>query len=176
MAVIHAHNFSLVWLKRDLRLRDHEPLCKAIALKQPLIIAYIIEPMMLNDPHMQVCHWRFIYQSLQDLNEQLAPINTKVYVYKGDAATVLHELQNVGLLHIFSHQEIGLKHTYDRDMAVQDWCHVHNIHWHQANYGAVSRPLSHRKNWRRLWRHRISSAVQDPDLRFATFNDVIIQS
>ena len=58
---------NLVWLKRDLRLRDHAPLLEATHSGHPVLLLYVIEPLALEDPHMDIRHWRFIWQSLEDL-------------------------------------------------------------------------------------------------------------
>ena len=156
--------FSLVWLKRDLRLRDHQPLCDAIAHGSPIIIAYVIEPIVVNDPHMDIRHWRFITESLADLHQQLAPYNCKIHIFKGNMLTVVDALAKQGLSHIFSHQEIGLKASYTRDIALLDWCNKHQLVWQESPYSAVKRPLAYRYAWRKHWYTQISAAVADPNL------------
>ena len=71
---------SLVWFKRDLRLRDHTALSEAIARGKPIVLLYIFEPILLKDPHYDERHWRFIWQSLTDLNHQLSAVNTRVLI------------------------------------------------------------------------------------------------
>lgn len=51
---------NIVWLKRDLRLTDHVPLLHASQSSDPLVLLYIIEPILVNDPHYDSRHWRFI--------------------------------------------------------------------------------------------------------------------
>ena len=80
---------SVVWFKRDLRLSDHAPLQAACASGRPVILLYIVEPMLLNDPHYSERHWRFIWQSLEQINAQLRPLNTQLYTVQGDALSVL---------------------------------------------------------------------------------------
>lgn len=166
--------FSLVWLKRDLRLRDHKPLCDAIALGQPIVIAFVFETLMLNDSHMDERHWRFIYESIVDMNEQLAIYNGSIILVSGDILLIMDELRTQGLSHIFSHQEIGLKHTYIRDLALKKWCVEHNVDWIESPYNAVKRPLSHRYSWRKHWYERISEPVNDPVLLNIQFHPISI--
>lgn len=168
--------FSLVWLKRDLRLRDHKPLCDAIALGNPIIIAYIIEPCMMKDKHMEARHWRFIYESIIDMNEQLASFNGNVRMLSGEMLEVCNELLNHGLTHIFSHQEIGLQHTYDRDLRLQDWCIKHKVKWLESPYNAVKRPLNNRYAWRKHWYQRIAEPVDDPVLSDIKFYRILLNS
>jgi deoxyribodipyrimidine photo-lyase len=156
--------FSLVWLKRDLRLRDHQPLCRAIALGKPLVLAYIFEPIQINDPHMTVRHWRFICQSIADMNAQLKVFNCKITLFKDDILEVMTNLKQMGLSHIFSHQEIGLEHTYLRDKKLASWCEHHHVTWQESSYSAITRPLNNRYKWRKHWYQTICALVDDPSL------------
>lgn len=162
-------SLSVVWLKRDLRLRDHAPLVEASRSGQTVLLLFMVEPIMLEDPHMDIRHWRFIYQSLSDLNQQLAPYQAKVKMLKGHAVEILQHLTSLGMSQLYSHQEIGLAHTYTRDQQVYKWCKHNDVVWQEFAYGAVKRPLSHRFNWRKHWQARIDSATEDPDLNRITW-------
>ena len=83
---------NIVWFKRDLRLVDHGPLAAAIDQGEPLLLLYIIEPMLIADAHYRGRHWHFIAQSLNDLNTQLRPYGTAVQVLEGEAETLLSAL------------------------------------------------------------------------------------
>ena len=77
----HVDSVTVMWFKRDLRLRDNAALKIAIEQASPLALIYIVEPIMIDDPHMDIRHWRFIYQSIKDLNEQLAEFNTSITLF-----------------------------------------------------------------------------------------------
>ena len=62
---------NVVWFKRDLRLRDHAALTEACQQSLPILPVYCMEPGLLDDVHYSLRHWRFIWQSIADLNEQL---------------------------------------------------------------------------------------------------------
>ncbi|MFT6270053.1 MAG: deoxyribodipyrimidine photo-lyase [Alphaproteobacteria bacterium] len=164
LAVSNIQPFSLVWLKRDLRLRDHKPLCDAIALGNPIVIGYIIEPLQLSDPHMDTRHWRFICQSISDLNDQLSPFDTAISIFQEDMINVVEALADKGLSHIFSHQEVGLESSYQRDIKLAPWCKQNDVRWEESSYNAVKRPLHHRYAWRKHWYKQISASVLDPVL------------
>ena len=76
---------AVVWLKRDLRLTDHQPLQAAVATGLPVLLLYCFEPMLLSDPHYSARHWRFVRESLQDLQQRL-PVGS-LYVIKQDVLT-----------------------------------------------------------------------------------------
>jgi len=157
-------DFSVVWLKRDFRLRDHAPLCAAINREKPVLLLYIVEPEMLDDPHMDIRHWRFIFQSISDMNEQLRPYHGNVEILSGTALHVFTALKEIGTFTLYSHQEIGLEHTFQRDIKVSSWCKLHQIHWHEYETGAVKRPLTHRFSWRKHWHESMFAPIQDPQL------------
>ncbi|MGQ8363667.1 deoxyribodipyrimidine photo-lyase/cryptochrome family protein [Glaciecola sp. 1036] len=159
--------FSVVWFKRDLRLLDHEPLFNAIKLQKPILLVYLVEPLLLEDPHMDIRHWRFIYQSLKDLNSQLQAFNTSILIVKQNAENLFSCLHRLGMRWLFSYQETGTLNTFQRDKAVATLCNQLNIKWQESDYGAVRRRLSNRNDWRKYRVKTLSTATNDPDLQQA---------
>ena len=56
----------LVWLKRDLRCDDHEPLTTAATLGS-IVVLYVYEPEIYGAPEFDPAHHRFIDESLAEL-------------------------------------------------------------------------------------------------------------
>ena len=79
---------QVVWFKRDLRLEDHAPLAAA-ANGKPTLLLYVFEPELMNDPHYSERHWRFVTQSLLEMNSRLEPLNQRVYILQGSMLEVL---------------------------------------------------------------------------------------
>jgi len=170
---------ALVWFKRDLRLRDHKPLKHAVETGLPLILAYIVEPAIVQDPHMQARHWRFIFESIDDLNSQLMEFNQHIQVLYGDVADIVNSLAvKYPKLHIFSFEEVGLRHTYDRDRQLRKICDKRGINWQEFASGAVIRGLGHRRGWNRHWLEVMSQSTDDPQFkrRIDHSNDAFSQS
>ncbi|MDY0205320.1 MAG: deoxyribodipyrimidine photo-lyase [Pseudomonas sp.] len=154
---------AVVWLKRDLRLSDHQPLADAAASGLPVVLLYCFEPMLLSDPHYSARHWRFIRESLQDLQQRL-PIGS-LYVIKQDVLSTLEQLhQRFGVAQLFAHQEVGLDNTFARDQTVQVWCNQHRVTWQEAPYAAVVRGLSQRDNWDQHWKKVMRTPLAEVDL------------
>ena len=154
---------ALVWLKRDLRLSDHQPLLEAAASGLPVLLLYCFEPEQIQDPHYSARHWRFIRQALQDLQRRL-PVGS-LYVIKQDVLTTLAQLQQqFGIAQLFSHQEVGLHSTFVRDKAVQAWCDQQGISWRQAPYAAVVRGLAQREGWDKYWQQVMAAPLANVDL------------
>lgn len=143
---------NVVWLKRDLRLTDHQPLTQALSSKHPTVLLYIVEPLLLNNPHYSERHWRFIWQSLQDMNETLKAYGHRITVLFGDALACFQSIQMQYQINaVFSHQEIGLNCIFERDKQIADWLHEQNITWFEFEHGAVIRGAKDRQGWDKHW-------------------------
>ncbi|HMS03340.1 MAG TPA: deoxyribodipyrimidine photo-lyase, partial [Gemmatimonadaceae bacterium] len=62
---------QVVWFKRDLRIRDHAPLCAA-AEAGPVVALYVYEPALLTAPDFDGAHLRQINAALSELADALA--------------------------------------------------------------------------------------------------------
>ena len=143
---------NVVWFKRDLRLSDHQPLRNAIDAGLPIILLYIFEPMLLKDAHYHERHWRFVTESLTDMNLQLKQHGAKVSVAHDSAKNVFAKLSNEFNIHsVYSHQEVGLANTFERDILLKNWFKKNNITWHESEYAAVIRGIKNRETWDKHW-------------------------
>ncbi len=159
---------NLVWFKRDLRLTDHGPLSAALNHPQPLLLLYIIEPKLVRDPHYDLHHWRFIWQSIEDINQQLAAHGGKLHVLEGDALTVLQQLHAaLPIRQMLSHEETGLEITFGRDKAIASWCKQNDIDWFEFPTGAVIRGAKDRQTWDKHWHKMMRATPFYCDLRLA---------
>ena len=121
---------AIVWFKRDLRFTDHAPLYYAQQQALPVLLIYCFEPSVMQYADSDVRHWRFIYQSLQEMQTKLVQVNAKLYIFHEEAISVFQQLTTAfNIKSIFSHQETGNKITYDRDIAVQQFCQQNAIEW-----------------------------------------------
>lgn len=161
---------NVVLLKRDLRLRDHEPLVHAAQTGLPTLLLFCFEPSLINDPHYSDRHWRFIWQSLQDLNAQLKPYQTRVLIRYGEVIDVCRQIQqSYRIAHLFSHLEVGIDTTFARDKALKCYVQQANINWHESAYGNVQRNLSDRRDWQTNWQQVYQQATMDVDLAAINF-------
>ena len=121
-------SINIVWFKRDLRFTDHEPLYTAHQQALPILLIYFFEPLVMAYPDSDVRHWRFIYESLQEMQLKLKDLNAQLYIFHNEVEVVLHELQKTyDIKNIFSHVEVGNKITYDRDISIKNFCVKNNI-------------------------------------------------
>jgi len=163
---------NIVWLKRDLRLSDHEPLTQALE-SGSTIIYYAFEPLLVEDEHYDERHWRFVWQSLQDINNQLASFNSQIYIHYGDAIDGLQKInQYFKVKNLYSHEEIGLLSTFQRDKAVKSWCLNNNISWYETALAGVIRGKKNRIDWDKNWLEIMTSPLSQPTLSATTLVDI----
>ena len=87
----------------------------------PILLLYIFDSFIWADPNYSERHLRFVKESLNDLNEQLRNLCTggnppQISIFQGktvDIFTQINAIKNISK--IFSHEETGLKITYDCD-------------------------------------------------------------
>ena len=113
---------------------------------------YIFEPSLINDRHTDERHWRFIQQSLSDIEKILAKQNKQISIACGEADQIFSELINqYEITNVFSHEETGLKLTYERDKKLKNFFNAKKIQWHEYQTNAVIRGLNNRKTWEKNW-------------------------
>ena len=146
------NKINIVWLKRDLRLQDHEPIYKAQQEDLPFILLYIFEPSLIKDPHYDKRHWRFIQESLEDIQTELTKNQKKLSIAYGESLDIFRELSTLyDIRNVYSHEETGLDITFTRDKNVANFFKIHNIIWMESQSNAVIRGLQDRKTWDKEW-------------------------
>ena len=73
----------IVWFKRDLRVRDHQPLYEAArqGLALPL---YVVEPSVVTADDFGTRHWEFVRSSLVELRDTLIGLGQPLIVRTGE--------------------------------------------------------------------------------------------
>lgn len=165
---------DVIWFKRDLRLRDHLPLYNVMNNPRPVLLLYVFEPAVIADPHYSERHWRFVYQSLMDLQAQLQSFNTQILIWHTDIFTALEQIsQDYQIINLLSHEEIGLDVTYQRDKSLRSYLQQQGISWSEFPYSVVRRGLHHRRDWGKYWQKEIETPCADANLASIEFVNVV---
>lgn len=143
---------KVVWLKRDLRLHDHEALFRAIATKEKVLLLYILEPSLQQDIHYSARHFQFIKQSLVELQHDLLPFHTQILIVEEEATFVFEKLiELTAITGVYSHQETGIQRTFHRDIEVSELLRTNGIPWFEYITNGVIRGLRNRQTWKEDW-------------------------
>ena len=178
--ILNKTAINIVWFKRDLRFSDNEALFNAHHSGLPLLLIYCFEPSVMKYDDSDARHWRFIYESLQDLQKKLDVNGRKIYFFQSEVAAVFSSLlEYFDIKTVFSHQEIGNKITYDRDVAMQDFFQKNNIVWNEFQMHGVIRKLKSRQHWDKLWENVMRDTpkiLKETDLNLIQLNSDYYES
>ena len=164
---------NIVWFKRDLRFTDHEPLFLAQTENTPTLLLYFFEPTVMNYADSDVRHWRFIHESLQELNSKLKPFSTEIFIFHNEVQEVFEKLTTLyEIKTVFSHQEIGNKITFGRDISMQNFFDSKKVVWKQSQMHGVIRKLKSRKDWEKRWKEVMQSDAKVIDLNTFQFESL----
>lgn len=162
-----------MWFKRDLRFTDHEPLFRAQQQNIPLLLVYFFEPSIMEHDDSDVRHWRFVYESLKEMQSKLKQIGAHIYYFHNEVQRVFEHLSSIyEIKTVFSHQEIGTKITFDRDIAMQSFFDNHSILWKQSQLHGVIRKLKSRQGWDERWEKVMRDAPKMIDLNTIKFESL----
>ncbi len=146
---------QLVWFKKDLRTIDHAPLASAAGAGAVLCV-YVVEPEQLQADDADERHWRFLRQSLEQLDQRLRQLGSRLPVLKGELPGVFSELhQRFGISKIWCHEETGNCLSYQRDRRVRAWCRTAGVPLQEIPQTGVVRRLRSRDGWSSIWRERM---------------------
>ncbi len=155
---------NLVWFKKDLRLTDHAPLQQACREGLPVLLLQVFEPSLMQSPDSDARHWRFIYESVQDIQQRLQARGLRLYSFYGEVRDILDALREQFTIRIlFSHEETGNALSYQRDKAMAQYCRRHDIRWVEAPTNGVIRGRNHRKGWADAWMKTMTDNTAEPD-------------
>lgn len=171
---------NIVWLKRDLRLSDHEPLALANANGLYTILLYIFEPSLMQYADSSHRHQQFVWQSLMDMNKKLKNFSGKennIFIANNEAIDVFYFLENeFDIKHVFSHQEIGNNLSYTRDKQLDEWFKQNNITWTECKRDGIIRGQKYRPtDWNKKWMETMNALQFGFDLNLFIPNDRILK-
>ena len=141
---------TVVWFKRDLRVRDHAPLADAVS-DGCVLPLYIHEPLLAAAADFAPQHAGFIAECLDSLHNELMARGVPLIQLTGTAVDVLESIwRSISFTVLRSHQETGNWLSYERDKAVAAWCRHRNVRWIQTPQNGVIRGSAQyraSKNW-----------------------------
>jgi len=156
---------NIVWFKRDLRLSDHRPLREASEARLPVMLIYIFEPELLSAPDYDIRHFRFIRQSLENMNRKLTPHGGRVNILFSDPESVFDYIsQNFAINTVLSYRETGNLLTYERDKRMARALKTKGITWIEYQQSNIRRGRVDRSRWQEQWHDTVNSQPDNPDL------------
>lgn len=152
---------NVVWFKRDLRIHDNLAL-KVASQKGNTIPLYILEPELWCQPDMSFRHYKFLCESIEDLNSTLKELGQELIIRVGNVVDILNEInEKYNIEAVYSHQETWNDWTYKRDLKVKKFLKEKNIIWHEYKQNGVTRCLKTRDGWSYSWYQHMNKRLVD---------------
>lgn len=143
---------NVVWLKKDLRTQDHAPLYYAEKHKLPYLIVYIFDEDLIIHDDTSLRHLQFIYHSLKELKSHFINYNHELFIAKGKSTEVFKSIiSQYEVKTVYSHQEIGIQKSWNRDKAVIELFNSYGVVWKEEKKDGIVRGLKNRSDWDKLW-------------------------
>ncbi|XP_052894924.1 cryptochrome-2 [Anopheles moucheti] len=134
------------WFRKGLRIHDNPALSVAVDKVRENPTKYALRPVFVLDPGIRQWlrvgpnRWRFLQQTLANLDENLRSINSRLYVVRGNPVEVFPRLfveWNVSLLTF----EYDIEpYAVTRDNTVQDQAKKHNVKIHMEKSHTIFDP------------------------------------
>ena len=80
------------WFRKGLRLHDNPALVAAIHSNLELYPVFILDPWFVKNAKVGQNRWRFLQQSLADLDSQLRDLGTRLFVLRGSPETTFKDI------------------------------------------------------------------------------------
>lgn len=122
-------NHSIVWLRRDLRLFDHTALAHALENSRSVSLIFIFDPTILKKLPANDRRLTFIWESLEDIDQQLRSYRRAVvHKFHAQPETLLPELcRTNGIDALFFNHDYEPA-AIDRDETIRRLCHAMGVH------------------------------------------------
>jgi deoxyribodipyrimidine photo-lyase len=143
---------NVVWMKRDIRSKDHAPLFHAESQDLPYLVLYIFDEAAINHADTSLRHLQFQWHSLLDLQTSLKYAQFTVSVCYGQTKHIFESItQEFDVVHVYSYQESGIRLTFDIDVSLKKLFCKKNITWQEYQRDGILRGIKNRSTWDKAW-------------------------
>lgn len=152
----------VVWLKRDLRIAHHGALAEAGRFGDPILLLWIYDDFLKHDVRHSERHLHFQWQSIAEMQVQLAKMGSRILCVAGDALSVFQRLcAQYTVLSVHSHCETGTLNTWERDRRVAAWLQQQGVPWFEVPVYGVQRKGLQKATWHTQWFAHMQQPLPD---------------
>ncbi|GLH04461.1 Cryptochrome 2 transcript variant e [Gryllus bimaculatus] len=83
------------WFRKGLRLHDNPSLREGLKGASTFRCIFILDPWFAGSSNVGINKWRFLLQCLEDLDQSLRKLNSRLFVVRGQPADALPKLFKV---------------------------------------------------------------------------------
>ena len=154
---------DVLWFKKDLRVKDHQPLLEAAKSDNRLLCLFLVEPSRLELEDTDHIHIDWELDNAEELEKSLRKIGSNLHIKFENVVTAMQNIHDeYGISRILSHQETGNSWSFDRDIQVKEWCNLNGVQWLEFPNNGVIRGLTDRDLWKNKRDSRMRVVLEEP--------------
>ena len=115
------------WFRKGLRLHDNPALVKALEKCSQIYPVFVWDPYFARNDFAGPNRWRFLVESLKDLDTSLRKLNSRLFVLKGNPKEVLPKAFKDWNVNFISYEEDTEPYAKIRDNLILEHCKKHHI-------------------------------------------------
>lgn len=157
---------TILWTKREARLRDNPSLNQALELGIPILVLFLVEPSQGRCADHSPRHFSFQMIGWKEYAKALESLGAHCLFAEGEIEEVLIFLSKyTNIRYLISRFEIGNHASYERDQKLKKFCKELNCEWLEPKSQFAIRGLkSGRKGWPEKWKQWMSEPLVTPKI------------
>ncbi|XP_078000467.1 cryptochrome-1-like [Glandiceps talaboti] len=120
---------AIHWFRHGLRLHDNPALREALENAEEFYPVFILDGEVAGTKLCGYNRWKFLHDSLQDLDNQLKEVGGRLYVFEGDPAEVFSRLFEEWDVKILTFEQDPEPIWQERDNSVKKLCEDQGVEW-----------------------------------------------
>lgn len=110
---------AIHWVRKDLRLHDNPSLLEAVKGSDTVRVIYVLDTKVDHATGIGLNLWRFLLQSLEDVDDSLRKLNSRLFVVRGQPADVFPRLFREWKTSILTFEEDSEPFGREKDAAIR---------------------------------------------------------
>ncbi|XP_028307179.1 cryptochrome-1-like [Gouania willdenowi] len=110
---------TIHWFRKGLRLHDNPALKESLQGADTVRCVYILDPWFAGSSNVGINRWRFLLQSLEDLDSSLRKLNSRLFVIRGQPTDVFPRLFKEWKISRLSYEYDSEPFGKERDAAIK---------------------------------------------------------
>lgn len=152
---------ALYWHKRDFRFFDNDVLHWLNENQVEFLPVYFWEPSLMNSYELCGIHQFAVSQAIEGIRERYLRQHIEFFECFGEALECLDRLfDKFQFETLISHMEHGTQLTFDRDLAVKEWCKHNGVRWIEMPSCTVKRGLKSRDDRPEIWKRHMDAPLK----------------
>ncbi|XP_029901293.1 cryptochrome-2-like isoform X2 [Myripristis murdjan] len=128
---------SVHWFRKGLRLHDNPALQRALDGADTVRCVYVLDPWFAGSANVGLNRWRFLLESLEDLDSSLRKLNSRLFVVRGQPTDVFPRLFKEWNVTRLTFDYDSEPYGRERDAAILKMAQSYGVETHVCNLNTL---------------------------------------